>query len=117
MVELKPSPQSMLNVCVSKMPGSEKLPVRVVRPFSLVAGGGGLNTTLDGGTSVTVTFSVADTLVVAPLEVAVDVAVTVREKASLPGLRRVRPFKSLADRVHVPSAFLTPADRVSAAGT
>ena len=65
-----PSPQSTVTVCVSKVPGSAKLPLSVVAPFSLIVAAVRLNCRLFGATLSTVT-------VVAPVALAPSPSVTV----------------------------------------
>ena len=69
-----PSPQLMTTVCVSRVPGSLKLPLSVVESFSLIVAWLKVNWMLDGGTLLTLTLVPA--LVLAP-----SPSVTVTEMA------------------------------------
>ena len=51
----EPSPQLMVTVCVSSVPGSVNVPDRVVLPFSLIVVALRLKLRLDGATLLTVT--------------------------------------------------------------
>ncbi len=49
-----PSPQLMVTTCVSSVPGSVKLPLSVVEPFSLMVPAVRLTARFDGATLLTV---------------------------------------------------------------